>query len=91
MDLDDDSDSEIFDDFQDEYPFEINLPPEHLNDINNMNNDDDDENDEDNDMNSQDSNNDALIKEAEADKILEEFSLESFSNVFIQFEIPREI
>ena len=78
MDLSDDGDSEIFDDFQDEYPFEINLPPDHLNDINNMN-DEEDDNEEDQ-MDSQD-NNDALAREAEAAKILEEFCLESFSKV----------
>jgi hypothetical protein len=76
MDLSDDGDSDIFDDFQDEYPFEINSPPDHLNDINNMSGDEDN-NDQ---MDSLDSNN-AIAREAEATKILEEFCLESFSKV----------
>jgi hypothetical protein len=77
MDLSDDGDSEIFDDFQDEYPFEISSPPDHLSDINNTNDDDEDDNDQ---MDSLDINN-AIAREAEATKILEEFCLESFSKV----------
>jgi hypothetical protein len=67
---DDDDDSQIFDDFQEEYPFEINMPD----DLNENNGTIDDEQ-------STIEDSEASSVDIESAKVLEEFDVETFSKV----------
>ena len=79
----DDDESQIFDEFEDEYPFEISMPPDDL--VDNSNND------ENNEETSTIGNSEAFYTEEEVKKILEEFSLESFSQVIIRLNFKARM